>query len=54
MTLKGIAGTGGIQKKAEVVFVGKTPTFKVSEQPAGRFFNAFGTPIDGGPEVEGH
>ena len=26
---------------------------KVSEQLAGRFFNAFGDPIDGGPEIEG-
>ena len=25
----------------------------MSEQLAGRFFNAFGDPIDGGPEIEG-
>ena len=32
---------------AEVVFLGKAPTIKVSDQLAGRFFNAFGDPIDG-------
>ena len=31
----------------------KSPTLKVSDQLAGRFFNAFGDPIDGGPEIEG-
>ena len=36
-----------------MVFLGKSPTLKVSDQLAGRFFNAFGEPIDGGPEVEG-
>ena len=28
-------------------------SLKVSDQLAGRFFNAYGNPIDGGPEVEG-
>ena len=33
---------------------GRSPLYvKVSDQLAGRFFNAFGEPIDGGPEVEG-
>ena len=35
-----------IPTNAEVVFLGKAPTIKVSEQLAGRFFNAFGDPID--------
>ena len=45
--------TEGIPTNAEVVFLGKSPTLKVSEQLAGRFFNAFGDPIDGGPDIEG-
>ena len=53
VTLLGFEGTGGIPTDAEVVFMGKAPTLKVSEQLAGRFFNAYGNPIDGGPEVEG-
>ena len=53
VTLQVFEGTGGIPTDAEVVFMGKAPTLKVSEQLAGRFFNAYGNPIDGGPEVEG-
>ena len=32
---------------------GKAPSLKVSDQLAGRFFNAYGDPIDGGPAIEG-
>lgn len=46
-------GTEGIRTDAEVVFLGRPPQLKVSEALAGRFFNAFGDPIDGGPAVEG-
>ena len=53
VTLQVFEGTGGIPTDAEVVFLGKAPTLKVSEQLAGRFFNAYGDPIDGGPAVEG-
>ena len=53
VTLQVFEGTGGIPTNAEVVFLGKAPTLKVSEQLAGRFFNAYGHPIDGGPEIEG-
>ncbi|MBR0362036.1 MAG: V-type ATP synthase subunit B [Paraprevotella sp.] len=53
VTLQVFEGTGGIPTNAEVVFLGKAPTLKVSDQLAGRFFNAYGFPIDGGPEVEG-
>ena len=53
VTLQVFAGTEGIPTNAEVVFMGKPPVIKVSDDLAGRFFNAFGNPIDGGPEVEG-
>lgn len=53
VTLQIFAGTEGIGTDAEVVFFGKAPTLKVSDQLGGRFFNAYGYPIDGGPEVEG-
>jgi V/A-type H+-transporting ATPase subunit B len=53
VTLQVFGGTGGVRTNAEVVFLGKAPTLKVGPQLAGRFFNAFGQPIDGGPEVEG-
>ena len=53
VTLQVFGGTEGIPTDAEVVFIGKAPTLKVSDQLSGRFFDAFGYPIDGGPEVEG-
>lgn len=53
VTLQVFAGTEGIPTDAEVTFLGAPPTLKVSEQLSGRFFNAYGEPIDGGPEVEG-
>ncbi|MBR0300525.1 MAG: V-type ATP synthase subunit B, partial [Bacteroidales bacterium] len=53
VTLQVFAGTEGIPTDAEVSFHGNPPTLKVSDQLSGRFFNAYGKPIDGGPEVEG-
>ena len=53
ITLQVFEGTEGIPTNAEVIFLGKAPSLKVSDQLAGRFFNAFGNPIDGGPEIEG-
>ncbi len=53
VTLQVFGGTEGIPTNAEVVFLGKAPSLKVSDQLAGRFFDAYGNPIDGGPEVEG-
>ena len=53
VTLQIFSGTEGIPTDAEVVFLGGAPTLKVSDELAGRFFNAYGEPIDGGPEVEG-
>lgn len=53
VTLQVFQGTEGIPTNAEVVFLGRPPKLKVSELLAGRFFNAYGEPIDGGAEVEG-
>lgn len=53
VTLQVFAGTEGIPTNAEVSFFGAPPTLKVSEQLSGRFFDAYGHAIDGGPEVEG-
>jgi V/A-type H+-transporting ATPase subunit B len=53
VTLQIFAGTEDIPTNAEVVFMGRPPSLKVGEELAGRFFNAYGQPIDGGPEVEG-
>ncbi len=53
VTLQVFAGTEGVPTDAEVVFLGKAPSLKVGEALAGRFFNAYGDPIDGGPQVEG-
>ena len=35
------------------MFLGKPPTLKVSNELKGRFFNAYGAPIDGGPAIDG-
>lgn len=53
VTLQVFGGTEGIATNAEVVFLGKAPSLKVGDQLVGRFFNAYGEPIDGGPEVSG-
>jgi V/A-type H+/Na+-transporting ATPase subunit B len=48
VTLQVFAGTEGIATDAEVIFAGKAPTLKVGDDLAGRFFNAYGEPIEGG------
>ena len=53
VTLQVFSGTEGIPTDAEVSFLGAPPTLVVGDQLAGRFFNAYGKPIDGGPEIEG-
>ncbi|MBQ9202167.1 MAG: V-type ATP synthase subunit B [Bacteroidales bacterium] len=53
ITLQVFGGTEGLRTNAEVVFLGKAPTLRVGDQLSGRFFNAFGDPIDGGPVPEG-
>lgn len=53
ITLQVFAGTDGIYTDAEVIFFGEPPVLNVSEELSGRFFNAYGKPIDNGPEVAG-
>ena len=53
VTLQVFSGTERIPTDAAVTFLGNPPTLHVSEDLSGRFFDAYGHPIDGGPEVEG-
>lgn len=53
VTLQVFSGTEGIPTNAEVVFLGYPPSLKVGDDLAGRFFDAFGNPIDGGAPVQG-
>ncbi len=53
VTLQVFPGTEGIPTNAEVVFLGRPPRLTVSDLLAGRFFNAYGNPIDGGAPIEG-
>ncbi|MBV2247069.1 MAG: V-type ATP synthase subunit B [Lentimicrobium sp.] len=53
VTLQIFSGTEGIPNNAEVIFTGKPPALHVSDELAGRFFDAYGDPIDGGPDVQG-
>ena len=53
VTLQVFSGTEGIPTDAQVVFLGNPPTLKVSDELSGRFFDAYGNPIDGGPAPEG-
>ena len=53
VTLQVFGGTEGIPTNAEVIFLGKAPTLQVGDQLVGRFLNAYGLPIDGGPAVSG-
>lgn len=49
VTLQVFAGTEGIPTDAEVVFYNEPPKLKVSDELCGRFFNAYGQPLDGAP-----
>ncbi|MDD2293261.1 MAG: V-type ATP synthase subunit B, partial [Bacteroidales bacterium] len=53
VTLQVFSGTEGIPTNAEVEFFGEPPALNVSDELAGRFFNAYGDPIDNGPAIEG-
>ncbi len=53
VTLQVFGGTEGIPTDAEVIFLGKAPSLKVGDELVGRFFNAYGEPIDGGPAPSG-
>lgn len=53
VTLQVFAGTEGLPTNAEVIFLGHAPNLQVGDELNGRFFNAYGIPIDGGPQVNG-
>jgi V/A-type H+-transporting ATPase subunit B len=53
VTLQVFSGTEGISTDTEVVFLGEPPTLNVSDELAGRFFDAYGKPVGGGTEVAG-
>lgn len=53
VTLQVFPGTEGIATNAEVIFLGRPPVLQVGDLLAGRFFNSYGDPIDGGPDIEG-
>ncbi|MFI3267228.1 MAG: V-type ATP synthase subunit B [Rikenellaceae bacterium] len=52
ITLQVFAGTEGISTQSNIKFLGEPPKLKVGDGLAGRIFNAYGKPIDGG-EIEG-
>lgn len=53
ITLQVFSGTEGIPTNAEVMFLGRPPSLKIGADLEGRFLNAFGDPIDGGPALTG-
>ncbi|MDR2906510.1 MAG: V-type ATP synthase subunit B, partial [Bacteroidales bacterium] len=53
VVLQVFSGTEGINTSTEVTFLGEAPSLNVSDDLSGRFFNAYGQPIDGGPNVDG-
>ncbi|MEO1050588.1 MAG: V-type ATP synthase subunit B [Bacteroidota bacterium] len=53
VTLQVFSGTEGISSFSEVVFSGRSPVLKVDDLLAGRFLDAYGEPIDDGPELRG-
>ena len=53
VTLQVFSGTEGLATDSEVVFHGEPPKLRVSDNLAGRFFNAYGEPLEGGETVEG-
>ncbi|MDR0437092.1 MAG: V-type ATP synthase subunit B [Bacteroidales bacterium] len=53
VVLQIFSGTEGINTATEVTFLGEAPSLNVSDDLSGRFFNAYGQPIDGGPKVDG-
>ncbi len=53
ITLQIFSGTEGIPTNAEVMFLGRPPSLRIGQDMEGRFLNAYGDPIDGGPELTG-
>jgi len=47
VTLQVFGGTEGIRTDAEVIFLGHAPSLVIDDDLGGRFFNAYGQPIDG-------
>lgn len=54
VTLQVFQGTEGIATDAEVIFTGKAPTLKVGDDLTGRFFDAYGSPMEGSKEIMGN
>jgi len=53
VTLQVFGGTEGIFTNTATTFLGQFPSLRVGEDLAGRFFNAYGEPIDNGPSLTG-
>lgn len=53
VSLQVYEGTQGLPTNAEVIFTGKLMSLTVGNELEGRFFNAYGKPIDGGTEING-
>jgi len=53
VTLQIFGGTEGLSTESEIIFTGRSPFLKVGEELRGRFLDAYGKPVDGGPEIDG-
>ncbi|MFO1471783.1 MAG: hypothetical protein U1F27_12195 [Turneriella sp.] len=53
ITLQVFAGTDGLATNSRVQFMGHAPQLMVGNDLSGRYLNAFGDPIDGGPALGG-
>ncbi|MDH4199461.1 MAG: V-type ATP synthase subunit B [Spirochaetia bacterium] len=53
VTLQVFPGTEGISTDSEVIFTGKAPFLIAGDELKGRYLNAYGRPVDGGPEIDG-
>lgn len=53
VTLQVFSGTEGISTQTEIIFLGRPPSIQLGEDLAGRYLNAYGIPIDGGPDLMG-
>lgn len=53
VTLQVFSGTEGISTETEIIFLGRPPSIQLGDDLAGRYLNAYGIPIDGGPDLMG-
>lgn len=53
VTLQVFEGTEGLRNDTDIIFTGRAPWLPLSDHMTGRFFDAFGHPVDGLPAVEG-